>query len=131
MSELLKKTISREEFNHSLENEAEYEKGLGGIPIQAEVTTESALITYIPVKEFEFYIDVWNCYPRLGQRIHTGRGSLRTEIIELKKQRSETLLGKLCELRDVMITMSGHYYMETDEQAALMNRILKIEGLRS
>ncbi|MFX0137745.1 MAG: hypothetical protein ACFFDN_29160 [Candidatus Hodarchaeota archaeon] len=100
-----------------------------GIVVEAEVSKEKAIVKYIPVKNLVYYIDVWDCTPRFAKRIHTGQGQMKTEIISLKNKKAQKLFDKLVMLRDVIINMSGHYYIETIEQKRILDEIVINEGL--
>jgi hypothetical protein len=124
-----KKRFSREEYMSSFFNNNEaLEKELKGIPIRAEITSEEVVQEYLPVLEYEYYIDVWDCEARLGKRRYNN-STLQTEIIPISEQAKE-LFNKLIEEREVILNRSGHYYIETREQRYILDRILIIEGLR-
>jgi len=102
---------------------------LEGIMIRTEVTETTATVEYIPVKNSKFYIDVWNCVPRFAMRSHIGKGQMKTETIELKNEKAQELFKKLVQIRDVIINLSGHYFIETDQQKRLLDEIVIAEGL--
>jgi len=125
-----KKEFSREEYmDKYLHNNKTLEKELRGIPIRAEISMDIVIQEYLPVLEYEYYIDVWDCSPRLAKRIHK-KTILQTKIIELKTEKAKELFEKLVEERDIIINRSGHYYIETRKQRALLDKILILEGIR-
>jgi len=128
---LKKKRLSRKEFlDNYFNDDSALEKELGGIVIRTEITESDATVEYLPVREFEYYIDVWDCTPRLGRRVHLGKGAMRTEIVTLNNPEAKQQFQQLAKLRSVIINRSGHYYIETEEQLTLLNEMLKTEGLR-
>ena len=131
MSEIRTRIFERKEFFEKyMKHDKVLEKELGGIPVRAEITSEKVIQEYLPVVEFEFYIDVWDYHPRFAKRIIKGGGIQETEIIELQTEEAEKLFEQLCIERDIIINRSGHYYIETQQQKQILDQILKIEGLR-
>jgi len=131
MSEIKKRIFSRQEFMEKYWNDDQaLEEELKGIPIRGEISESDVIYEYISVVEFEFYIDVWDCTPRFAKRIHKEKGIQETTIIELKTEKAQNLFEELVSERDVIINMSGHYYIETQKQKQILDQILKIEGLR-